>query len=69
MGEISNDFPNNGMNGAGASSDGALPGRCPVGEQRRPGCHPAIARLEWSKEAIIKVVMDCYFRSFVRGRK
>ena len=31
MGEISNDFQNNGMNGAGASNEGAWPGRKPCG--------------------------------------
>ena len=83
--KFANDFPNNGVNGAGASSEGASPGRCPVGEQRRPGRHPATARLKWGKEAK-KVVMKCYFRSkpvnengvplrgyrrgiFVRGRR
>lgn len=62
MGEIPNGFPNNGVNGAGASSEGASPGRCPVGEQRRPGRHPDTARLKWSKE-VNRVVMECYLRS------
>ena len=59
-----NDFPNNGVNGAGASSEGASPRRCPVGEQRRPVNvrHPATARFKWIKEAN-KVLMECYFRS------
>lgn len=61
MGEISNGFPNNSVNGAGASGEGASPGRCSVWEQLRPG-HPATARLKWSKEAN-KVVRECYFRS------
>ena len=43
------------------ASEGASPRKCPVGEQRRPGRHPATARLKWSKEAN-KVVLECYFR-------
>ena len=30
-------------NGTGAFSEGASSGECPVGEQRRPGHHPATA--------------------------
>ena len=57
MGEIPNGFPNNGVNGAGASSEGASPGRCPVGEQHRPGRHPDTARLKRNKE-VNRVVME-----------
>ena len=31
--------PNNGVNEAGASSEGFSPGRCPIGEQNGPGRH------------------------------
>ena len=61
IGEISNDFPNNGINGAGAFNKGAWPGRHLVGEQHRPIRHPATARLKWCK-GVNKVVMECYFR-------
>lgn len=60
MGEIPNGFPNNKVNGAGASREGAS--RCPVGEQHRHSRHPDTARLNGSKE-VNKVVMECYFRS------
>ncbi|XP_044170403.1 uncharacterized protein LOC122954426 [Acropora millepora] len=52
----------NGVNGTGAFSEGASSGRCPVGEQRRPGRHPATARMMWSKD-VNKVVMECYLKS------
>ena len=35
--------PNNGVNEAGASSEGVLPGRCPIGEQVGPGHHQTTA--------------------------
>lgn len=40
----------NGMNGTGAFSEGASSSKCPVGEQRRPGHHPATARMMWNKD-------------------
>ena len=40
----------NDVNGAGTLREGPLPSRCPVGEQRRPGCHQKTARTGWSKE-------------------
>ena len=48
------------MNGSGAFSEGVSPGRCSVGEQRRPGRHPATARMNWSKEAktVVTVVIS-----------
>lgn len=52
---------NNGVNGAG-STEGATSGRCPVGEQRGPGCHHATARTGWTKEMNV-AVMECYFLS------
>ena len=62
MGESLNDLLDNGVNGTGAFSEGASSGRCPVGEQRRPGRHPATARMMWSKD-VNKVVMECYLKS------
>ena len=50
------------VNGTGACNEGALSGRCPVGEQRRPSRHPATARMMWSKD-VNKVVMECYLKS------
>ena len=52
----------NGVNGTGACNKGALSGRCPVGEQRRPSRHPATARMMWSKD-VNKVVMECYLQA------
>ena len=52
----------NSVNSTGDFSEGASPGRCPVGEQRRPGRNPDTARMKWSKE-VNKVVMECYLRS------
>ena len=59
--------PNNGVNEAGVSSEGLLPGRCPIGEQDGPGRHRTTAdrrtmRRKWSKEEN-QVVMQCYYRS------
>ena len=56
--------PNNGMNEAGASSEGLSPGRCPIGEQDGPGRHRTTAdrrttRRKWSQEEN-RVVMQCY---------
>ena len=50
------------MNGTEAFSEGASSGRCPEGEQRRLGRHPATATIMWSKD-VNKVVMECYFKS------
>ena len=49
------EFYTNEVNGTGASSEGVASGRCPVDQQRSPGCHPVTAeqrqkRLGWSKE-------------------
>ena len=57
-----NKCSDNDVNGAGASSEGASSGRCPVGEQHRPGRQHATARVKWSKE-VNKVVIECYLRS------
>ena len=62
MGESLNGLLDNGVNGTGAFCEGASSGRCPVGEQRRPGRHPATARMMWSKD-VNKVVMECYLKS------
>ena len=62
MGERLNGLLDNGVNGTEAFSKGASSGRCPVGEQRRPGRHPATARMMWSKN-FNKVVMGCYLKS------
>ena len=54
---------NNDVNGAGSiSAESATSGRCPMGEQRGPGRHPATARTGWSKEMNI-AVMECYYLS------
>ena len=62
MGESLNGLLDNGVNGTGAFCEGASSGRCPVGEQRRPGRHPTTARMMWSKD-VNKVVMECYLKS------
>ena len=53
---------NNGVNGTGTLREGPSPGRCPVGEPRRPGRHQKTARSGWSKEMNV-AVMECYFLS------
>ena len=50
------------MNGAGNSCEGPLPGRHPVGEQHRLGCHQKTARTGRFKEINV-AVMECYFLS------
>ena len=63
MSEMSSDIiRNNGVNGAGTLREGPSPGRCPVGEQHRPGRHQKTARTGWSKEMNV-AVMECYFLS------
>ena len=57
-----NGLLDNGVNGTGTFSEGGSSGRCPVDEQRRPGRHPATARMIWSKD-VNKVVMECYLKS------
>ena len=57
MGESLNGLLDNGVNGTGTFSEGTSSGRCPVGEQCRPGRHPATARIMWSKDDN-KVVME-----------
>ena len=59
--------PNNSVNEAGASSEGLLPGRCPIGEEDGPGHHQTTpdrrtTRRKWSQEEN-RVVMPCYYRS------
>ena len=59
--------PNNGVNEAGASSEGVSPNRCPIGEQNGHGRHHTTAdrrttRRKWSQEEN-RVVMQCYYRS------
>ena len=61
------EFHTNDVNGTGAYREGVASGRCPVDQQRRPGCHPATAeqqqkRLGWSKEDN-KRLFECYIRS------
>ena len=53
---------NNGVNGAGTLRAQPLLARCPVGEQRRPGCHQKTARTKWFKEMNV-AVMEYYFLS------
>ena len=54
---------NNDVNGTGShGAESASSGRCPTGEQRGPGRHPATARTGWTKEMNI-AVMECYFLS------
>ena len=58
---------NNGVNEAGASSEGLSPGRCPIGEQDGPGRHRNTAdrrttRRKWYQEEK-RVVIQCYYRS------
>ena len=60
---------NNGVNQAGASSEGLFPGRCPIGEQKGPGCHQTTAnrrtrRRKWSQEEN-RAVMQCYYTKWV----
>ena len=62
MGESLNGLLDSGVNGTGAFSEGASSGRCPVGDQRMPGRHPATARMMWSKD-VNKVVMECHLKS------
>ena len=52
----------NGLNEVGTLREYPFPGRCPVGEQRRPGCHQKTARTGCSKEINV-TVMECYFLS------
>ena len=59
--------PSNGVNEAGASSEGLSPVRCPIGKQDGPGRHWATAdrsatRRKWSQEKN-RVVMQSYYRS------
>ena len=62
IGESLNGLLDNGVNGTGALSEGASPGRCHLGEQRKPGRHSSTARMMWSNN-VNKVVMECYFKS------
>ena len=63
MSEISLDIiKKNGVNEIGALHGGPSPGRCPMGEQRRPGCYQKTARTGWSKQMNV-AVMECYFLS------
>ena len=63
MGEMSSDIIRNySVNRTGTLREGPSPGRCPVGEQRRPDCHQKTARTGWSKEMNV-AVMECYFLS------
>ena len=52
----SNIIKSNGMNGAGTSCEGPSPGRCLVGEQRKPGCHQKSAGTGWFKEMNVAVM-------------
>ena len=59
--------PNNGVNQAGASSEGLSPGRCPIVEQDGPGRHRTTTngrktRRKWFQEEN-RVVTQCYYRS------
>ena len=57
-------FSNKEVNETGTCSEGLSSGRCPVGEQHRPGCHPGTARMTWTKE-INKATMKCFYLSEV----
>ena len=52
----------NDVSGTGAFGEGVPFGRCPVDQQRRPGCHAATAeqrqkRLRWSKDSKLNSLM------------
>ena len=62
----------NDVNDTGAFSEGAVSGRCPVDQQRRPSRHPVTAeqqqkRLGWSKEDN-RWLFECYIRSELERR-
>ena len=57
--EMSSDLiRNNSVNRAGILREGPSPGRCPVGEQRRPGRHQKTARRGWSKEMNVMLFLE-----------
>ena len=63
MNEMSSDLiRNNSKNGAGTFDEGPSPGRCLVGEQRRPSRHQKLAGTGWPKKMNV-VVMECYLLS------
>jgi len=62
MSVMSNTNLNNTDPGAGIFCEGPRSGRCPVVQQRRPGCHLTTAKRKWTKELNVKV-MECYFLS------
>ena len=62
----STDLQNNGLNGTGSQCEGPSPGRCPMKEQRGPGCHPATAQRVQSRKWCQhdnRVVIECYYKS------
>ena len=44
------------------------PGRCPVGEQRRPGRHQGTARKKWTK-GNSKFAITCYLEAKEKGQR
>ena len=63
MSEMKDMNADNDVNGTGShGAESASSGRCPTGEQRGPGRHPATARTGRTKEMNI-AVMECYFLS------
>ena len=61
MGESLNSCLDNDVNGTGAFSEGASPGRCPV-SSTDPVVIMLLLGIVWSKE-INKVVTECYLKS------
>ena len=57
-----NNIEDNSVNDTGGNAEGVSLGRCPVGEQRRPGRHQVSAKVRWTKRMNI-AVMECYYRS------
>ena len=57
-----NNTQDNSFNDTGGNAEGVSLGRCPVGEQGRPGRHYVSAKVRWTKKMNIDV-MECYYRS------
>lgn len=61
MGENIGNGSDNSVNEASpVNREGLSPGRCPVGEQRRPSRHPATARVKRTKQ--MKFIATEYYR-------
>ena len=50
------------------NGEGLSPGKCPVGEQRRPGHHQTTARKKWTKEDN-KFPITCYLKAKEEGQR